>query len=173
MASKMWRQRLAYVVMSIFVAWHTLAMVVAPAPESYLTKSLRGILQPYLTLFRLDDKWDFFAPNIGAGTRFRYVIEDQAGEKHTFYPTAKVSWLGPNFFWTRFWYYGIMDDPETFADYAVGYFCRRHADLHPVAISLVELREKKFTPSDLLSGKLPTDPEFYTVTTVKHDQCPQ
>ena len=49
-----WRQRLTYLVMSVFVAWHTLAMVIAPAPDSsVLVGTLRAALQPYLTLFKL------------------------------------------------------------------------------------------------------------------------
>jgi hypothetical protein len=54
MISKQWRERLGYAAMSVFVGWHTLAMVVAPAPEeSALVKSLHGLLQPYLALFNL------------------------------------------------------------------------------------------------------------------------
>jgi hypothetical protein len=167
------RQRLGYLVMSLFVAWHTLAIAVAPAPSNALTESLRKVLQPYLTLFRLDDKWDFFAPNIGAGSLFRYVIEDQAGWKHTFTPAEKLSWIHPGYLWFRFWYYAIMENPELYADDAAARFCRMHADLHPVDITLLELREKEFTPSDLLAGKQRTDPEFYTVTTIKRDKCAQ
>ena len=46
-----WRDRLIYLAMSAFVAWHTLAMVIAPAPDnSVIVQSLRGLFQPYLTL---------------------------------------------------------------------------------------------------------------------------
>jgi hypothetical protein len=159
--------------MSLFVAWHTLAMTIAPAPSNSLTDSLRVVLQPYLSLFRLDNKWDFFAANIGVGSLFRYVIEDQTGEKHTFNPAEQLSWFHPSYLWFRFWYYAIMENPELFADDAAARFCRKHADLHPVGITLLELREKEFMPSDLLEGKLRTDPEFYTVITIKRDKCAQ
>ncbi len=49
-----------------FVAWHSIAMVVAPAPStSDLIKMLRTVLDPYLHFFRLDNDWNFFAPDVG------------------------------------------------------------------------------------------------------------
>jgi len=173
MASKLWRQRLAYQAMSIFVAWHTLAMVVAPAPESQVTKSLRVVLQPYLTLLRLDSEWDFFAPNIGVGSLLRYVVEDKDGQSHTFAPAEQLSWFHPNYMWVRFWHYNIMDYPDDYADDAAVRFCKKHAALHPVAITLFEVREKLFTRADKLSGKSRTDPQFYTVKTIKRVKCPE
>src|SRR5215472_18059786 len=66
-----WRDRLIYLAMSGFVAWHTLAMVLAPAPDnSVIAQSLRGLMQPYLTLFSLDNLWDFFAPTVGKDLNF-------------------------------------------------------------------------------------------------------
>src|SRR5260370_30682135 len=79
-----WRQRLTYLVMSAFVAWHTLAMVIAPAPESsVLVQTLRAALQPYLTLFRLDNPWNFFAPTIG-GALLPSSPRDGPRARHTF-----------------------------------------------------------------------------------------
>ena len=63
MTAKVWRERVTYTAMSLFVAWHTLAMVVAPAPStSDLIKGLRIVLDPYLHFFKLDNEWGFFAP---------------------------------------------------------------------------------------------------------------
>jgi hypothetical protein len=173
MASKLWRHRLAYIAMSLFVGWHTLAIIVAPAPDSVVTDALRVVLQPYLTLFRLDNHWEFFAPNVGDGSRFRYIIEDKNGHSHTFKPTEQLSWFHPNYFWARAWYYAIMDDPDLYADAAVARFCKEHAALHPVAITLLEYQEERFIRDDLLSGKNRNDPEFFTVKTIKRVKCPE
>jgi len=173
MGSKMLRQRLTYLLMSVFVAWQTLAMVVAPAPDSHVSQALRVVLQPYLTLFRLDNQWDFFAPNVGEGSRFRYVIEDKDGQRHTFNPAEQVSWFHPYFFWVRGWYYAIMDDPDLYADAAAARFCKEQAALQPVAVTLLELQEERFTRDDFLSGKNRTDPKFFTVKTIKRVKCPQ
>ena len=159
--------------MSVLVAWHTVAIMVAPAPESHVTQSLRVLLQPYLTLLRLDNPWDFFAPNVGEGSRFRYVVEDKDGLRHTFNPAAQLSWFNPNFFWFRSWYYAIMDDPELYADAAAARFCNEQSALYPVAVTLLELQEERFTPADLLGGKNRTDPKFITMKKIKRVKCPR
>jgi hypothetical protein len=171
MPSKMWRQRLTYIAMSVFVAWQTLVIVVAPAPDSHVSQSLRILLQPYLTLLRLDSQWDFFAPNVGEGSRFRYVITDKDGQRHTFNPAEQLSWFHPNFFWVRAWYYAIMDEPDLYADAAATRLCKEQAALHPVAITLLELQEERFSQADLLSGKIRTDPKFFTEKTIKRVTC--
>src|SRR4051812_37063089 len=103
MISHAWRKRLAYTAVSVFVVWHTLAMIVAPAPETSVTvQGLRALLQPYLTLLRLDNTWDFFAPTVGHMSEFRYVIENEAGEKFTFVQEeAEFSRFNPSYFLFR------------------------------------------------------------------------
>jgi hypothetical protein len=167
-----WRDRLIYLAMSAFVTWHTLAMVIAPAPDnSVIVQSLRGLFQPYLTLFRLDNLWDFFAPTVGKGSQFRYIIEDADGQRRTFVPAEYLSWFHPSYFWFRSLYYAIVDDPELYADSAAALLCRKHASLHPVAVTLLRYDEGDFSPEDHLSGKHPMDPEFVTVNTLKRVEC--
>src|SRR3984957_11861561 len=167
-----WRQRVTYLVMSAFVAWHTLAMVIAPAPESsVLVGTLRAVLQPYLTLFKLDNPWNFFAPVIG-GTELHYSVEDAAGARHSFTPTEQASWFHPAYLWLRDWHYNIIDHPELFVDRAGAILCHEHAALHPVSITFVADEQWEFKPADLLSGKHPTDPEFIKERTVKTVECP-
>ncbi len=169
----MLRQRLTHIAMSLFVTWQTLAIVVAPAPGSYLSDALRTVMQPYLTLLRLDSQWDFFAPNVGEGSRLRYIVEDKDGRQHTFNPAKQLSWFHPNYFWVRGWYYAIMDDPEIYADAAIERFCKEHAALHPVAVTLLEMQEERFTREDFLAGKDRNDPHFFNARTIKHAQCPE
>jgi hypothetical protein len=170
--SNSWRQRLAYIAMSVFVAWHTLAIVVAPAPVSRVTQSLRVYVEPYLKTFLLDNKWDFFAPNVGPALRLRYVIEDKDGQSHTFDPAEQLNWFHPNFHWARSWHTAIMDDPDLYADAAAARLCREHAALNPVAITFIKREEGRFTQADLLSGKSRLDPEFFDEETLKQVKCP-
>ncbi len=173
MISNVWRQRLAYTAMSAFVAWHSLAMVVAPMPEGSATShGLRVLLQPYLSLLRLDNPWDFYSPNVSNLFQFRYVIEDQSGEKFTFIPEAKISWLHPGYFWIRNWHTEIMEHPDDYADIAAAHYCKKQASLHPVAITLLKVEEKDFKPADFLAGKQRWDPEFLTIDTIKQVKCP-
>lgn len=159
--------------MSAFVTWHTLAMVIAPAPDhSESAQALRGLVQPYLSLFRLDNLWDFFAPNVDRLSDLHYVIEDAAGNAHTFAASADLMWYLPTSMWFKAWYYAIMENPELYADSAAAIFCRKHAALKPVWIELLEYQEGVFTPQDQLAGKHPKDPEFVNVNPLKRVQCP-
>jgi hypothetical protein len=116
MILQQWRRRLTYAAMSLFVAWHTAATVIAPAPDmSTFIQALRVPLRPYLSLFRLDNMWDFYSPNVPRGSQFRYIIEDDRGNHHPFAPTEKLSWFHPSFFWFRSWFDAVMINPDTYA----------------------------------------------------------
>ncbi len=168
-----WRERFLYGLMSVFVVWHTGAMVVAPAPDdSELVKSVRALFQPYLTLFRLDNHWDFFAPNISGNSAFRYVIKDSSGVGHTFMPMSKWNWFHPTSIWFHDWYDTVLDEPDVYGDAFARILCKEHAELNPVSIVFQEVKEREFWPEDLLNGKHPMDLEFVDVTPVKNVKCP-
>lgn len=172
-----WRERLVYSAMSLLVAWHTLAMVVAVSPDSVITGAARALVYPYVILLNLDNYWGFFAPNVGASYQFRYVVEDAAGQQHIFIPTDKLSRFNPNSIWLRDRYREIMDSVDTYGDVTVAGLCREHAALRPVAITLLEVEGlevegKEFGPQDRRLGKNPLDPEFVTVDTLKTIGCP-
>jgi hypothetical protein len=171
LASQQWRERLVYAAISLLLVWHTLAMVVASAPDSLMTRSVRPLLHPYLTLFRLDNHWGFFAPNVDPGVQFRYVIEDAGGKHHTFIPADKLSRFDPNSIWIRDRYRDVRESVDTFGDAAAAVLCREHASLHPVAITFLEVAQRDFSREDRLSGKHPLDPEFVDVHSLKTIQC--
>ena len=179
MVAKVWRERVAYAAMSLFVAWHTVAMVVAPAPgASDLIKGLRIVLDPYLHVFRLDNDWNFFAPDVDEGGRdplgviLSYVIKDDAGNLHRFDAEAGLNRFRPSSIWFHAWYLALLKSPDDFGEEFAALFCREHADLHPVTITLFEIDQQNYGPLDRLRGKQPLDPEFVKVTTVKSFECP-
>jgi hypothetical protein len=174
MISHVWRERLTYTVMSLFVAWHTLALVLAPAPISVTSLQLRVLLKPYLSLLRLDNPWNFFAPYFGSMqmSRFGYTIEDKDGKSVHFYPEEEFGWFSPSYFWFRGWYNEIIDKPEDYAGLAGAMYCRKHAALQPVSVTLLDIQEKVFSQDDFLAGKQRWDPEFLTVNTIKRVTCP-
>ena len=172
MNSKRWRERLTYTLMSVFVGWHTLALMIAPAPDgSAIAQSIRPLFQPYLALFYLGNKWDFYAPIVGRGKQFHYVIEDSAGKRHTFLPTDGLSWFHPDYWWLRAWHDAIMDSPEIHGDFAAALFCQKHAALRPISITLVGIQAEEFSHEDHLSGKRPIDSEFATESTLTTVEC--
>lgn len=150
-----------------------MSMVIAPAPENNATlQSLRPLFLPYWSLFRLQNTWGFFE-NINRSAQFRYVIEDAEGKEHTFVPVDEFNWYHPRYSWFERTYWAIMENPELYVDYFAAFFCRQHAALKPVAITLQLVRENEFQPEDQLRGHKPLDPEFVTVDTLLHDACPQ
>jgi hypothetical protein len=172
LTSKPARERLAYAAMSLLVVWHTLAMALASAPESAVTASARPLFQPYLTLFRLDNNWGFFAPTVELGGQFRYIVEDAAGQRHTFIPAEKLSRFLPTSIWFKDRYKDIIESVQTHGQAATAAFCLEHAALRPVAITFVELEQRDFSPADRLSGKHPLDPEFVDERTLEAIRCP-
>ncbi len=158
--------------MSLLVVWHTLAMVVAPMPDNAITDPARVLFEPYLTLFRIENIWNFFAPNVRVDPTFRYVVEDASGQFHTISPLDKLSRFHPSEIWIKDWYIGVIDDAETFGDTVAATLCREHAALHPVRITLLEIDQTDFSPEDQRSGKHPSDPEFADEKTLATVECP-
>jgi hypothetical protein len=165
------RRRLATTAMSLLVVWHSLAMVVAAAPDSAIARAARPLFDPYLTLFRLDNKWGFFAPNVDQGFQFRYVVEDASGTRHTFVPADQLSRFHPTSLWIKDRYKAVMMYPEAHGEATAAALCREHAALRPVSIALLEVEQKEFRPEHQRSGKHPLDPEFVTVNTLMTVRC--
>ena len=172
MTSARLRERLIYVAMSVFVTWHAIAMLVAPMPnKSEMAQSLRALFEPYLTLFRLDNEWGFFSPDIGKWDQLQYIIEDAAGQRHTFVPVDEVNWFRPLYRRLGYWYGQIMESPDAYADFAAQYFCRKQAALKPISVTLLQVVERDYWPDDRLQGKQPRDPDYVTVNTLKTVEC--
>lgn len=169
-----WWKRLSYPVMSLIVAWHTLAMFVAPMPDnSTALRWFRSFMNPYLHLLKLDNQWSFFAPNVGKQFQFRYIVEDAAGVEHQFVPLNEPSWSLPKYVrWREFKYLydGVLDDPESRVQ-VVPQLCKKHASLKPVAVSFVLVEELDFWPEDFRKGHRPLDPDFVRVSRLTNTSC--
>ena len=170
-----WRERLTYLAMSAVVGWHSLALIIAPMPDASTTaQAARGLLQPYLSLFRLDNSWSFFAPEIGRQVQFRYIVESADGQRRTFVPQDEINWSFPRYvMWREFKYLqdAIAAEPEAYAERVTALLCRKHATLKPVAISILHVQEGDFWPDDYLQGRHPLDPDFIIVSTMTNMAC--
>jgi len=173
MISKKLRGRLIYLAMSLFVGWHTMAMILAPAPDDSPTiESLRFLFQPYLSFFKLQNTWGFF-DNIPRSHQFRYVIKDAGGKQHTFVPIEDFKWFHPRYNWFNITYWAVMESPELYGKYFALSSCREHAALKPASVELLLIQEEDFRPADMLQGHRPLDPEFTTVNTLMRVDCPK
>ena len=175
MISAAWRARLTYLAMSLVVGWHSFAIIVAPMPDgSGMVQWFRFVAQPYLSLFRLDNNWSFFAPSVGKHMQFRYVVEDAAGTRHEFVPVLERTWSLPRYWmWREFKYLfdALMESPDARSERATALLCKKHAALKPVAVSLIQVQELDFWPEDYLQGHRPLDPDFVEVTTLTNAAC--
>lgn len=162
-----WRRTTTYVLMSAFLVWHTLAMVIPPSPSNYLTIFLTKLLKPYLDIFQLRGRWHFFAydytPRDSPGDYFRYAITMSNGEKMYFDPIKDLNPLHPEDWYFRDWYLKIINQPDIFGEYAALHFCNKHMELDPVEITFFALKEDRLSVPNYLSGKRPLD-EKLTVT---------
>lgn len=166
------RRRLIYTAMSLLLVWHSVAIVVAASPDSVITRAASSLFEPYLSLFRLQNEWGFYAPYVRVEPEFRYVVEDASAQRYTFVPADKLSRYLPTDIWVKDWYIHVMDNPETYSEFVAAYLCREHASLHPVSITLLEIDQKEFSPQDQLSGKHPFDSEFLDKKTLATVKCP-
>lgn len=167
------RGRLVFMAMSAFVVWHTLAILIPPSyRNSALTQPLLSVFRPYLTLLRLNNRWDFYAPVVNTGTQLRYVVESADGHRRIFTPSDEWSWYHPGYFWFRAWDDAVIGNPDRFGDRAIALICWKHAALRPTAITLRLVVQQDFTPEDHLAGRHPMDPEFVITSTLKHGRCP-
>ena len=166
---------MVYLAMSLFIVWHVSAMLVAPAPTgSPMIESLNGVFRPYLTFFRLESSWSFFA-NVIRLNQFRYVIEDADGNQHTFTPMNEFRWYQPHFHGFDGMYWAILEKPTAVGSYFVAPLCRQHAALKPVSITFLAVKGAgpEFRPEDLLAGESPFEPPHATVDPVLFDDCPK
>jgi hypothetical protein len=161
---------LLYSAMSLFVGWHTFVMLVGPN-NSETAAAARRWAQPYLSFFRLESTWSFFAPSVGKHSQFRYVIQDRAGEEHTFVPVRELNPYFPSFYLFKHSYDTVTTFPELHGGFFAAMFCREHAALQPFYISLQVSLEREFLPADQLAGKHPLDPDFTEVETLLQVPC--
>jgi hypothetical protein len=169
---KLWRGRATYAAMSMFVAWHTLAIVYGPAQHRRIgVRVLSSVLHPYLTLLAQDNTtWTFFAPRIDGGYQFRYRLEAADGTHFMFIPIEDESRYSPHFWWIRGWQNAIVYNSEINADLAGRLFCRKHRSLQPIAVTLM-IEKKDFTPQNYLRGSHPLDHKFFSEQIVKRIPC--
>lgn len=167
-----WQRRVAYAAMSALLAWHTLAIIVAPAADNMLSQRARTLIGPYLAILGLNNGWSFFAPHVENGLSFRYEVTTADGVRRTFAPLDELSWYNPvrRFFRDRF--RGLLEEPEIYADAVGAALCAQHAELKPTSVTLTEVEQKDFDPADRLAGKSPFDAEFLTLNSIKSIPCP-
>jgi hypothetical protein len=158
------RQKLLYFFASVFLIWHSFALVIGPAPQSYMRDGLYNIFKPYLSLFRLNNAWAFYAPEPDLGGVLNYKVINKDGDAHEFdiYAEQLDKWSASYFRYNAF-FNNIAWDSEEYRRYRESYtqyLCRRHSELSPQSIVLVRITQTPLSYKDYVNGARPLDPDF-------------
>lgn len=153
------RRRIIVVTQSLFLLWHSLALVVGPAPGSYSMGKIYPAFKPYLEFLQMDNSWGFFSPEPGPGIVLRYDIEDTSGREYHFKPfegTDRTGSIGLRR--SALGYRLSLDD--SFKESFARLLCRKHANLASVKVRLILIRQKLLSPEAYASGHRPLDEDF-------------
>lgn len=166
-----WVQRAATLGAALFLLWHSTAMVLTPAPASYLKGLAYPLFEPYVTLFHLDGQWAFFAPNPDAGRQIRYMLLDGAGTRQEFRLTEDLPRASPTFFRYTSLFSAITPDKPSFVASMAAFLCRRHADLKPKRLTFLLREQLRLSPESYLQGHRPLDEDYIRVRTLPPVNC--
>lgn len=114
-------------IVSAFIGYHLLAIIIFPNPESILARGLAPILRPYGDMLAINTPWRFFAPNPG---RQRYVEVEFSGPGQdstmTWPPKDRDGLLTENY--NRRTYHSILTTAtyERIEKYFVPWVCQDH-----------------------------------------------
>jgi hypothetical protein len=71
------------ILLSVWIAFHGIAIMLAPGPMTYLYQSARPLFLPYWQIFGLGSTWSFYAPDPAPPIFYEWEWEDAAGKRHT------------------------------------------------------------------------------------------
>ena len=164
---------LRYVLASLFVVWHAAAIMIAPAPRSYIKEHIYPLFAPYLTLFYLDNPWAFFAPDPATGRLLRYTVEDAAGAKHNFALSESLRRMNPASLRYVSLYLSIADNRPGYVSSAAQYLCRRHAALKPRTLAFTVVHQVYIPPVSYRDGVRPLQDGFVQYEPLRWVECRQ
>lgn len=152
-----------YVLASLFLIWHTLALVIGPAPGSELMSKIYPAFVPYLNGFNLNNQWGFFAPDPHAGSLLRYGLETRDGERQVFHLTENLGREDADFLRYTSLYLTLIRQPQSYMKAAAKYLCRRHRALKPLAIQFFAGHQLRIGPEQFVAGSRPLQDDYMSV----------
>jgi hypothetical protein len=161
-----------YILASIFVVWHCGALIIAPAPASFIVNEAHSWYEPYLALLNLNNGWAFFAPEPRTGAFMRYTITDQDGNEYLFDFNDQL-----NQEMAVFQRYTSMletwsQEIEPYTESAGLYLCQQHKNLNPVQIQFKFYHINIITPEAYMQGARPLDEGNLALEDLNPISCP-
>ncbi len=148
---------------SFFLAYHVLAISIAPAPDSYLRRQIIPFFQPYLTLFRLGNHWAYFAPDPASGILLRYRLRGSDGKIYIFKLTEDLVRRDPNFSRLASLFSKLPEMNPKYKASAACYLCGMHAELHPIQFEWIQGHQIRLSPWEWRRGGRPLDDDFMKI----------
>ena len=159
------------ILLSLFLAWHSLVMIVGPMPGSYLKDRIAPLINRYRVLFYQDTAWDFFSPSASAAPMVRYQVKESSGEEHLFKLSEEASRSSVFLRYVKL--YAEMSSPgrRPFLESVARRLCRKHADLKPAEVQIIVLSATVPPPSRYLEGRTLQDADLYKIRQRSTVQC--
>jgi hypothetical protein len=161
-----------FIAMSLFVAWHAFATLLAPAPASYLKAEILPLFQPYLRLLHLNSQWAFFSPDPSYGRTVRYTLIDADGAER---PQSWVdAWPRGDAAYLRMTTLAAALTAENAAlvESTARRLCRQHAADKPRAVRFELHQQLLVTPDAHLGGARPFHPQYVESSSLDSILCP-
>lgn len=144
-------------VLSVFILFHILTMVIVPNPTSYPARALGSLLFPYASTVGLNANWNFFSPDPAHTMYLKFTLyspDENETPREMFFPEQKDEgeWdLGKrrNLYAMRF----FMLDPKLIDAVLGPWLCVHQAPLSTAQIELVINSVATLDEAVLFGGK--------------------
>lgn len=166
-----WLRWTLSVLATLFLAGHTLALIIAPAPPSYIAGQVYPLFKPYLRALNLDNGWAFFSPDPSEGRLLRYAVIDQAGQRKEAPLTEALHRWSPAYLRYTSLFTAMDTDTPRHIEGVAEVLCRRHAAEQPARIMLIHRDQKALSPDDFLKGHRPLDPAYVEDSDLAYVPC--
>ena len=158
--------RRAKLLVSLFLAWHVTAVIVAPlaVDPSRLAEDIWAIFKPYLEACYLNHGYHFFGPEPGPSQLVRYEIELADGQRmEGIFPDKQAHW--PRLLYHRHFMLSSRMDGDlrspVIQEFAHSYARHLHA-LHAArSVTLYRRTHALPPPEAILEGTGLDDPRWY------------
>jgi hypothetical protein len=151
------RRRAAIALGSLFAVWHSMVLVLAAMPDSYLSSQVYPFVRPYAEFLHLDGGWAFFAPDPTAGRALRYRLEDAQGRRTQMLFSEAVPRSDPAYLRFTTLASSVDGDSPALMNSVAQMLCRKHTAQHPVRIVFTVVKQLRMTPEQHAEGLRPLD----------------
>ncbi len=139
---------------NLFIVWHVVALLVAPAPEAPIFKPFQDLTSFYRRGLHLDSAWRMFV-QVSWGGKVDYLLFDKDKKLIKQAPIVPDGlWFSSahtDYYYLQYWVFDY-DRPEKLVRDLTDYYCRKNAKIHPQSLAFLihyqsEVPADRFTKS--------------------------